>query len=271
MKKTILFKIFYLLVVTTIHAQEKPKDTLFFALEKYYTISPTITPNISNQKYLEWHKTTDEQMKHVGTNGYIYFIGNGFLNTGLKPKKIQSIKDYIENKKFYMDGKYNNVIDAYKLNDSLLGKYIIFFVNGGEFIQPRSIEYKTFYPRRNQNGEFIANPNVKKDTLYFNFDNKYVMPSKHTKNRIVLNENICQGGGAFYFEEKQKMANLPSPGQFLDLKNYIQSSQFYESKNKSFQCVGFSYYIDNYVVIFVRKEEGKVEFIKVQAQYVIED
>jgi hypothetical protein len=35
-----------------------------------------------------------------------FFVGDGYLTKGLKPKK-SSIKDYIENRKFYLDGKYN--------------------------------------------------------------------------------------------------------------------------------------------------------------------
>jgi hypothetical protein len=43
----------------------------------------------------------------------IFFVGDGYLTKGLK--KILSIKDYIENRKFYLDGKYNRIIDEWKL------------------------------------------------------------------------------------------------------------------------------------------------------------
>jgi hypothetical protein len=38
------------------------------------------------------------------------------FNKRAKAKKI-SIKDYIENRKFYCDGKHNQIIDKWKLKD----------------------------------------------------------------------------------------------------------------------------------------------------------
>jgi hypothetical protein len=63
------------------------------------------------------------------------------FNKRAKAKKILSIKDYIENRKFYCDGKHNQIIDKWKLKEFLIDKYVIFFVNGNEFIQPRHLEY----------------------------------------------------------------------------------------------------------------------------------
>jgi hypothetical protein len=39
------------------------------------------------------------------------------FNKGLNQKKILSIKDYIENRKFYCDGKHNQIIDKWKLKE----------------------------------------------------------------------------------------------------------------------------------------------------------
>lgn len=270
MKKIILVLLITIGPLTKVQSQEKTKDTLYFAVDKYYTISPTITPNISDQKYAEWHKATEEQMKYVSTNGYIYFIGNGFLTTGLKPKKLLSIKDFIENRSFYLDGKYNNIVDNYKIQDSLIDKYTVFFVNGNEFIQPRYLEYKSFYTRRNNKGDFIANPLTKRDTLYFDLDNEYVYPSKYNKNDILINASKCSGGGAFYFEVKE-LIDVDKPIQLLDLKKYIHSSRFYYSKEKELSCYELTLFINSYVIIFVRKNKDKLEFLRAQAQFVIED
>jgi hypothetical protein len=43
-----------------------------------------------------------------------------------------------------------------------IDKYVIFFVNGNEFIQPRHLEYNSYYPI----GENAVNNKVK-DTLFF--------------------------------------------------------------------------------------------------------
>jgi hypothetical protein len=134
--------------ITILTAQKKNKDTLFFNIDKYYIISPTIIPNLSNQTYSERLEREKQQMNHTKTNGYIFFVGDGFLTKGLKPKKILSIKDYIENRKFYLDGKYNQIIDKWKLKDSLTDKYILYFVNGDEFIRPRDLVYFSYYPIR---------------------------------------------------------------------------------------------------------------------------
>lgn len=68
-------------------AQEKVKDTIYFSIDKYYTISPTITANMGDETYSEWLKTTEEYMKRTKTNGNIFFIGDGYLIKNLKPKK----------------------------------------------------------------------------------------------------------------------------------------------------------------------------------------
>jgi hypothetical protein len=41
------------------------------------------------------------------------------FNKRAKAKKILSIKDYIENRKFYCDGKHNQIIDKWKLKESI--------------------------------------------------------------------------------------------------------------------------------------------------------
>jgi hypothetical protein len=85
------------------------------------------------------------------------------FNKGLKPKKILSIKDYIENRKFYCDGKHNQIIDKWKLKEFFIDKYVIFFVNGNEFIQPRHLEYNSYPIGKGEN----AVNNKVKDTLFF--------------------------------------------------------------------------------------------------------
>ncbi|MCZ8229975.1 hypothetical protein [Flavobacterium sp.] len=274
MKKIILIKMLIVVIISTMQAQEKPKDTLFFALEKNYTISPTLIPNMGRLRNPDLIPATEDELKNTNTLGYIYFIGNGYLNTGLKPKKILSIKDYIENKKFYMEGKYNNVVDIYKLNDSLFGKYTILFVNGKEFIEPRHIEYKKYHTNRDTLGNRIPHPLTKKDTLFFNFDEKYIIPSKHDKGKYSLNGENCLGGTAFSFDlEFKEFKESFKPEIILDLKKYIHTSRFYDSKNKSPECFSLAYFMDNYVLIFVQKKDGKVAFLKtkVEAYHTIED
>ena len=72
MKKQILIAI-TLLLTNHFNAQEKIKDTLFFGTDRFYTVSPTLNPELLHQTYAELEETHKEQLKQTGTNGYIYF------------------------------------------------------------------------------------------------------------------------------------------------------------------------------------------------------
>nr|WP_314839643.1 hypothetical protein [uncultured Flavobacterium sp.] len=269
MKKLIVIILITFFIFISVNAQEKAKDTLYFSVDKYYTISPTITPNLFKQKYSEWITATNEQINHTNTNGYIYFVGNGFLTSGLRPKKILSIKQYIENRKFYFDGKHNNLVDNYKLQDSLFNKYVIYFVNDNEFIQPRHLEYKSYYPRRNKKGDWIANLNEKKDTLYFNLDNEYVYPSKYDKTAYLIQDGGNEGLGMLYFQriENKKPVNNPV---VLDMERYIHQSNFFNKNNKILDKRNLKSFLSNYVLFLVDKKENDYDYIQVQPMYVIE-
>jgi hypothetical protein len=65
----------------TLKAQ-KSKDTLFFSINKYYTVSPTLVSNLSDRTYTESIEFGKEQKKRTKTNGYIFFVGDGFLTKG---------------------------------------------------------------------------------------------------------------------------------------------------------------------------------------------
>ncbi|MGZ9677587.1 hypothetical protein [Flavobacterium sp. GNP001] len=179
------------------------------------------------------------------------------------------MKEYIENRKFYYDGRHNNLVDNYKLQDSLFNKYVIYFVNDNEFIQPRYLEYKSYYPRRNKKGDWIANPNEKKDTLYFNLDNEYVYPSKYNKTAFLIQDCISLGGGTFCFEQKQTIKDI-KPLTILDLKKYIRSSIFYDSRKQLLSSYPLMHFLSNYVLFFVTKKENDCDYIQVQPMYVIE-
>jgi hypothetical protein len=50
----------------------KSKDTLFFSINKYYTVSPTLVSNL-DRTYTESIEFGKEQKKRTKTNGYIFF------------------------------------------------------------------------------------------------------------------------------------------------------------------------------------------------------
>lgn len=252
--------------ITVLKAQEKSKDTLFFNVDKYYTISPTIIPNLSNQTYSERLERKKQQMNHTKTNGYIFFVGDGLLTKGLKPKKILSIKEYIENRKFYFDGKYNQIIDEWKLKDSLTDKYTIYFVNGNEFIHSKDLEYFSYYPIRD--GEKIITNKIK-DTLYFKLDNSYVYESKYEPNSFLLKD--IKGNEIFYFSGIELVKNL-KPNEILCLKKTIRSSRFYDkTKVQKLNNYKLGIYFNNYVIFLVKKKNNVTEYIRVEPTEVIYD
>jgi hypothetical protein len=253
--------------IAILKAQERPKDTLFFNIDKYYTISPTIIPNLSKQTYLERVVIEKQQMNHTRTNGYIFFVGDGFLTKGLQPKKILSIKEYIENRKFYFDGKYNKIIDKRKLKDLLTDKYIIYFVNGNEFIQPRYLEYCSYYPIGK--GENAINNKVK-DTLFFKLDNKYIYQSKYEPKTYLLKESHDVTSGGFYFETIQTINNLERK-EILSLEKFVRSSKSYnETKTEKIDDYKLWEYFNNYVVVLVEEVLGEKNYIQVKSGYAIE-
>ncbi len=262
MKTNISFFSILILYSTTLLAQKK--DSLFFAVDKYYTISPTIEPNFyKNLTYPKIVENNKNQMVHTKTNGYMFFIGNGILIKGLKPKKILSLKDYIENRKFYHDGKYNQIIDKWKLKDSLTDKYQVFFVNGEEFIRPRHLEYDSYYPLRD--GEKSITNQIM-DTLYFNLDTNYIAQSKHDKDIYYLEDSGKSGDVTFYFRKMKLTKNIKCD-KLLDIKNFIHSSRFYKYKLKDFDLMN---YLSNYVIYLVDKKEEDIEFIEVGPGFEIE-
>ncbi|WP_016990122.1 hypothetical protein [Flavobacterium sp. ACAM 123] len=254
----------------TLMAQERKKDTLFFSLDYYYTISPTITPNLSNQIYSERIEFKKQQLKHTKTNGYILFVGDGFLTKGLKPKKILSIKEYIENRKFYFDGQYNQIIDKWKLKNSLTDKHTIYFVNGNEFIHPRYLEYYSYYPIGK--GENAINNNNVKDTLFFKLDNSYINESKSVAEQYLLKDGSGSSSGTFFFKEFKEKNNLhPTPKEILSLENFVHSSRFYDkNKQQKLDDYELANFFSNYVVFLVEDIHGKTKYIQVKSSFLIE-
>jgi hypothetical protein len=267
MKKHINYVIISLFIVSPIILIAQEKDSLFFAIDKYYTISPTITPNLHIQTYPERVEAQKKQILETKTNGYVSFIGNGVLIKGLKPKKILSIKDYIENRKFYHDGKHNQIVDTWKLKDSLTDKYEVFFVNGDEFIQPRILEYYSYYPLKDGDRS-ITNPI--KDTLYFNLDNNYITQSEHDSNIYYLEDSGKSGDVTFRFTKMKSIKNIKYD-KLLDIKNFIHLSRFYDdSKKYKLKDFDLTNYLSNYIIYLVDKKEEEIEFIEVSPGFEIE-
>lgn len=266
MKTPIIF-ITLLFTSFIVKAQEVDKDTLYFSIDNHYTISPTIIPNLASKTF--WEKVDYEKqlIKQTKTNGYVFFIGNGLLTKGLKPKKILSIKEYIENRKFYLDGKYNKIIDTGKLKDSLTDKYKIFFVNNDEFISPRELTYYSYYPIRE--GDNLIENKIK-DTLFFQLDTDYFRQHVEMPKQYYIGDGSPGSDGSFFFNEISFVNNLNAK-EVLSLKYFIQSSRFYDkNKKQKLDDLKLFDYFKNYVIFLVSGNNKKAKYIKVEPGFEIE-
>jgi hypothetical protein len=261
--KIYILSVFYFFFVSKIFSQKK--DTLYFGIDKYYTISPTINSNLENEPYPEWIKTTNEYMKQTKTNGYIFFIGDDYLTKNLKPKKVLSIKKYIENRKFYFDGKYNQIVDEKKVKDSLIDKYVIYFVNGDKFIKPLQLNYVSYYPRRDKDWNVVENKI--QDTLYFKLDNEYIYQSTTDPEWYLIKGS---NGNQHIFFQKEGIERGLTINKLIDFKEFVQSQRFCSKyKKQKLNEPALADFLSNYVVYFVKVTEN--EFIKVSAGEVVYD
>jgi hypothetical protein len=262
--KKIIIVIASLFFLLSVNAQETIKDTLYFRMDENYIASPTITPvPLKPKTFLEILKRDKKRAEHTNTAGYVFFIGNGYLYEGSKPKEILSLKNYIENRDFYFDGDYNKRVDNGKLKEKLLDKYVVLFVNENYFIQPRYLTYKTYHSEIDIQKKFEA-----KDTLYFNFSDSYLKSNEGTPNLYSLNEKIDEGD---FFFEKLGNKNLLEPKKILCLKEYLHSSRYYDNHKKMISNFDLSQYFQNYIIYFVIKEnDGSIEYIEVRANSAIE-
>lgn len=246
------FFILFLLSFIKVNSQEVIKDTIYFQFDNEYTLCDSVFTNLD---YSEREKRSIESMLKTGTNGYIYFIVDSiFFN--LKPKKVYSFKEFVEKREFYFDGRHNKIIDKSKFKKNLLNKYIIFIVKNGKYIKPKNITYNSYYPVRRGKTFLI---NEIKDTLYFKFDEKYIINSNMESNIYYLKDSSRDG--TFFFEKSETKTNL-KPHKILCLQDFIHSSEFYHKDFiRKLKDDELSSYLGNFIVFLVNKNE----FIKVSS------
>lgn len=270
MKTYLLFIVLLPFINLTAQVNDNEKDILFFSVDKYYTLSPSIELKLSNENYTKKLAFEKMQFRQTNTDGYVFFSGDSVAAKNIKPKNILSIKEYIENKKFYHDGNSNKIVDKWKLKDSLTDKYVIFFVNGNELIQSKSLEYISYYPIQ-KDSRIIENR--RKDTLFFKLDNKYIYESQPVVNpkRYLLKDSGKSKTGAFFFEEFEEQ-NRPrfKSKKILDLENFVHSTRFYNAEQQIIQDRDLSNYFSNYIVFLDKEVENKHDYIQIKSSITIE-
>lgn len=107
------------------------------------------------------------------------------------------------------------------------------------------------------------NQELKKDTLFFQFDKNYILKTKINSKNLLLKDS--SNGGAFQFIIKKEFNKLNNV-EIKNLKEFVRNSFFYNSKRKyrKLNDYGLADYLNNYVVILVEISKSKNNFLEVQ-------
>lgn len=161
------------------------------------------------------------------------------------------------------------MVDDNKLQDSLTNKYVIYFVNGDQFIRPRQLSYTSYYPRRDKDGNFVDHK--VKDTLFFSYDSQYIINHKEIPNHFYIQDGSGAHVGDFYFTASQKIKNYKTKSKEINLKEFIRSSKFYnENRRLKLRDYDLSDYFKNYVIFLVKTEDGEKSYLQVDPSFEIE-
>ncbi|WP_299121497.1 hypothetical protein [uncultured Tenacibaculum sp.] len=264
MKNSILY--FLLIISISCFSQSEKKDTIFFKLDKNYTLFFKDYEKWLNLSYKRFER--ELLKKHVNnTHGYFMFKKLDTLYN-LSAKKIYDLKNYVENREFYYPGKYSKIMNIQFLKEKLFNKYKVFIVTKKEFIEIRQSPYEnfyhSFYPIKYENKNKYK-PLIK-DSLFFNYTDKLL--SKKWKNPVSKEFSYQIKGnkneGVVYFLEL-KIYNNINPKKASSLKKIIQISGIHFEKNK-FDGWELSKYLSNYEIFIINNEK----LIKVQSIYEID-
>ena len=113
----------------------------------------------------------------------------------------------------------------------------------------------------------ILGQEIKKDTLFFKFDKKYLIKGKVNTKQYYLKKTINEGD--LSFKEIRKHEDIVSKNEIC-LKKYIKSINIYDQNKKNINGYKLWGILKNYTIFFVSKINGKTEYIEVQANYYIE-
>ncbi|MEE9361240.1 MAG: hypothetical protein V3U92_01430 [Cellulophaga sp.] len=268
MKQYTLYSIagLFCLVCLSGFTQVKKKDTLYFKYDKNYTIDGD---QYVNMTYAQFAADRILDMPETQTDGYIYFLKKKiFLN--LRPKQVLSIKEYLERRVFYYEGKYNKIINKWKLKELLLESNIIFLVKDKEFIKPKYIGYNSYYPIGK--GEEAIDKRIK-DTLFFNLSGKQLYESPYVPDHYLIRNVTLEGEGSFFFEKIRVVDNINiKTNPILCAQEYIRNTIFYKEQKKvllsDYELM--EYFDNNYIIFLVKKTQDRREFIQVRANFTIE-
>ncbi|MDO7173440.1 hypothetical protein [Mariniflexile sp. AS56] len=260
--------IFILLISTNVIAQIQKKDTLYFSYDEKYILFSDFN-DTEKFNYKKFEQKVVKNIKWTGTEGYFLLKKLDTLYN-LNPKKIHSLKGYVEQRSFYYPGKYSRTVNRKILKENLFNKYVIFIVDDNNFIKirqhPNENIYNSYYPIKFSDDKIITKP--LRDTIFIKF-NKNILTRKQDvngKNYYYLIKNLDQDSETTYFSEQQEYLNI-EPTEILNLREIIEKSGAYYGKDKFNDFDLFNYFSKAGYIVFLVKEN---KCVKVEINSVIE-
>lgn len=262
------FFILILFISSKLFAQVQNKDTLYFNHDEKYILFSDLY-NSDNYSYKEFEQEVTENIKWTGTEGYFLFkIEDTLYN--LNPKKIHSLKGYVEQRKFYYPGKYSRTINRKILKKEVFNKYVILLVDNNHYIKirqhPHENFYNSYYPIKFSSNQIITKS--LRDTIYINYDKNILQRKKNPNEEefFYLINGFASKSTLTYFSEKEIYSNL-EPTKIHNLQEIINEISEYNANKRLRGSDIFDHFSKAGYVIFIIKED---KYVKVEINSWIE-
>lgn len=118
---------------------------------------------------------------------------------------------------------------------------------------------------------YIKAQEKKKDTLFFSYDDKYIKTYLEIPNHFYIKDGSGVSNGNFYFTKVKKIEKTNPKQKEICLKNFIRSSKFYDdNKNPKLNDYELWGYFNDYIIVLVKKVDGRKNYIQVESSFIIE-
>ncbi|MGG8496280.1 hypothetical protein ACQY1Q_07665 [Tenacibaculum sp. TC6] len=261
--------LFIILLLTSsfLKAQEGKQDTIFFKYDKNYVLFYDDYKKWWDLSYKDYENEILKNINLTNTQGYFMLKAVDTLYN-LFPKKVFSLKKYVETRKFYYPGKYNKIVDINILKKELFNKYKVFFTTDDNgFIKIRQSPYEnyyhSFYPIKYANKKKY--PKQIKDTLFIKYDKDIFLKRRNPVSREIsylIKDRMYRSSEYIRFEEKKKYTNISKKTEPINFQDFLVNNF-----NDKIDDWTLSSYLSNYVIFFVCEKT----YIKMQVIDVIDD
>lgn len=211
-------------------------DTLFLVYEPNYTFDLT-----SESKIRHWENKDGAVWQHSPYEGYIGYYSPrkvGIRNSS----RVTRMSELLENKEWYLPGKYNRIVNPIRISDYLRGKEI-FLIRDGEIFHLDWVSYRPKYPYR-KNGKLIDDNIL--DTLVIDRSElgRLRSPNSIDKKKYLL--PFSTFGEFLYMTESNEvfLDTVHAPIDLWDLRR-----MFYKLQPGSISSMDLSLILQNYYVV----------------------